>query len=299
MDSDSVHAFARANHGLIDRATVLSAGGSDSLIGNRIERGIWTPVHPGVYQLGIAPLTWHGRLRAATLAAGPLAALSHRSAAELWGMEGVQFPGIELTVPNAHLPIPDGVIVHRTRRRLDVDFVAGIPVTTAERTILDNAWILNAAVIEQLYDSSIRKGLTTPRAMGECLEEFGTKGVKGRFKLLAILDDRKEGGLLGSPAETRILRGMRRHGIPEPERQFMVILPDGSVAILDFAWPPPLKAVEVDGLAAHSTGMQLQHDLTRQNLLFDVGWRLRRFTGRAVYQNLDAVIADIARFLAA
>ena len=299
MDSESIQTFAMSNYGLVDRQTIHEAGGSDAFIRTRVDRGFWRPLYPGVYQVGHAPLGWNGRLRAATLAAGPLAVVSHRTAAQLWGLEGIVYPRIELTVPNAHLPVPDGILVHRTRRRLEGAVAQGIPVTTVERTILDSAWYLNISIIEQLYDSGIRQRLTTPLRMADCIDEFAKKGVRGRSKVISVLDDRRVGGLLGSPAETRILRKMRLAGIEEPERQFIVILPDGSVAVLDFAWPPPLKAVEIDGLAAHATARQLEDDLTRQNLLFEVGWKLRRFTGRAVRNQPDLVVAEIARFLAA
>ena len=299
MNMDAIEAFARSNYGLVDRQLVHESGGSDAFIRTRVDRGFWTPIHPGVYHVGLGNLSWHGRLRATTLAAGPGSLISHRTAAQLWGLEGIVYPRIEVTVPNGHLPVPEGVLVHRTRRAQEGTVVEGIPVTSVERTILDSAWYLAYPLIEQLYDSAVRQRLTTSVQMADCVGEFGKKGVRGRSKVLRVLDDRRHGGLLGSPAETRILRRMRLAGIEEPERQYVVHLADGTVAVLDFAWPRPVKAVEIDGLEAHSNAKQLEHDLTRQNLLFEIGWKLRRFTGRAVYRNPDFVVAEIARFLAA
>jgi very-short-patch-repair endonuclease len=88
-------------------------------------------------------------------------------------------------------------------------------------------------------------------------------------------------------------------GVEEPVRQFVVILPDGSTALLDFAWPHRLKAIEIDGLVAHATARQLELDLIRQNLLFEIGWQLRRFAARTVQRQPALVRADIAAFLAA
>jgi very-short-patch-repair endonuclease len=299
VDYEAVHGFAGLNYGLVDRLTVHQSGGTDEVIATLVERGHWTPIHPGVYRVGVTPLTWQGRLRAATLAAGPLAAVSHRTASQLWGLQGVPFAPIELTVPVAHLPTPGGVIVHRTRRPFEPMVVDAIPVTPVERSIVDSAAYLSTAAVEQLYDSAIRQKLTTPAKVVECLEVCCRMGIKGRSKVIRVLDGRRSGSPLGSPAETAILRRMRLAGIEEPERQFMLILPDGSVAILDFAWPRRVKAVEIDGLETHSTARQLEGDLVRQNLILEVGWQLRRFTGRMVIQHPKLVVAEIARFLAA
>ncbi|HKX74971.1 MAG TPA: type IV toxin-antitoxin system AbiEi family antitoxin domain-containing protein [Acidimicrobiia bacterium] len=298
MDDQAIYSFAADNYGLVDRATLLIHGGSDEMIRRRLDKGAWRQIHAGVYQVGVAPLPWRGQLRAATLAAGPLALVSHRTAAQLWDLEGVTFGPVELTVPVGHLPAPEGVLLHRTRRRMEGTTVDGIPVTTAERSILDSAWYVPTPAVEQLYDSGIRKGLLTPRRMAECLDEFGTKGVRGRSKVIAVLDGRRDGKPLGSPAETLILRHMRLAGLEEPERQYVLVLPDGTVAILDFAWPRRVKAVEIDGLAAHSSARQLELDLIRQNLIFEVGWQLRRFAARTVSRHPKLVVAEIAQFLA-
>lgn len=116
---------------------------------------------------------------------------------------------------------------------------------------------------------------------------------------MRVLDGRRVGAALGSPAETRTLRLIREAGFEEPERQFVVVLPDGSIAVVDFAWPPRLKAIEVDGLVAHASARQLEEDLLRQNLLFRAGWQLRRFAARTVQQHPALVRDEIARFLAA
>lgn len=299
VDLEPVHRFAAVNFGLVDRAAVLDASGSDDAIQRRLNNGTWRQVFPGVYLIGVAPLTWHGQLRAATLAAGRASVISHRSAAQLWGLEGVSYPKIELTVPYASRPLPDGIVVHRSRRAIVPRTVAGIPVTSAERAILDTAWFMPTPTIEHLYDSGIRQRLITAASMADCLGEFGTKGVRGRFKVIRVLDGRRVGAPLGSPAETRTLRLIREAGFEEPERQFVVALPDGSIAVVDFAWPPRRKAIEVDGLVAHATARQLEEDLQRQNLIFQAGWQLRRFAARTVQNNPALVRDDIARFLAA
>lgn len=200
MDLAAVHAFAAVNHGLVDRPTIQQYGCSDEAVAALVGAGHWTRIHAGVYRIGVTPLTWRGRLRAA---------ISHRTAAQLWGLQGISFAPIELTVPVGHLPTPGGAIVHRTRRPIEQGIVDAIPVVPVERAILDCAAYVPAATVEQLYDSGIRLRLTCPEKMAEYLYVHGTKGVKGRSKVLATLDGRRTGPALGSPVETFILRRMR------------------------------------------------------------------------------------------
>ncbi len=176
---------------------------------------------------------------------------------------------------------------------------AGIPATSPERAILDTAALMPTPTIETLYDSGVRKRIVTPESMADCLFVDGKKGVRGRGKVLAVLDGRRLGGALGSPAETAALRLIRDRGLEEPERQHVIILPDGTVAVVDFAWPRRWKIIEIDGLVAHSTARQLEEDLRRQNLLLELSWDLRRFPARAVLQHPRQIADEIARFLAA
>jgi hypothetical protein len=229
--------IAAANYSLVTRAQVVEAGGSDRVVSRRLGTGRWFEEHAGVYRTGPVPLDWNGRLRAATLAAGPLAMASHRSAALLHRLEGVSSAPIEITVPFGRLPVPEGVIVHRSRRQVDPVVVDAIPVTPPERTILDMAWSHPSSTVEIVYESAVRKKLTTPSMVAELVGLQGGWGVKGTRKLLKILDARRLGPPTGSPAETMLLRRMRAAGIEEPKCQHVVHLSDGTVAILDFALP--------------------------------------------------------------
>lgn len=292
-------AIAAANYSLVTRGQVFDAGGSDRVIACRLDAGRWFEEHSGVYRTGPVPLDWKGRLRAATLAAGPLAMASHRAAVVLLGLDGIQSAPIEITVPYGKRPEPHGVIVHRTRRPIEPIVVDAIPVTPPERATLDIAWSHPSSIVELVYESALRRGMTTPSLVADLVATQGGWGVRGTGKVLRILDARRPGPPTGSPAETMLLRRMRVGGIEEPVCQHIVHLPDGTVAIIDFAWPRLLKGVEVDGLEAHAAAHRLEADLRRQNLLFEVQWQLRRFSGRQITRHPDEVVDAIGRFLAA
>jgi very-short-patch-repair endonuclease len=288
---------AANNYGLTTRPRVLGLGGTDRMIATRLANQRWREVQVGVYLVGVTPLSWHGRLRAATLAGGEAAVASHRAAVMLWGLEGLNTGLLELTVPVGRGPVPVGVIVHRTRRTLPRAVVEGIPVTSVERTILDTASCVPPLVVETAFESAARRRLTTPHKMAICLAEQGGAGVRGRGVVVRLLDQRRPGRAAGSPAETLLAHRMRKAGIEEPVRQHAILLPDGSVAVVDFGWPGRRRAVEIDGLDAHSSAQALEYDLQRQNLIMQAVWSLRRFSARMVRRHPDQVVEEIIRLL--
>ena len=87
---------------------------------------------------------------AAVLASGHGAVLSHRSAAELWGIRKHGGPIAEVTTP-VWRPRVDGILRH-TSSPVPFDEVTerdGIPATTVPRTLLDLAAVLTPAALER------------------------------------------------------------------------------------------------------------------------------------------------------
>src|SRR5690606_7261596 len=78
--------IAARQHGVISVRQLHAAGLDSAAIARRVTRGLLHRIHRGVYAVGHRGLTARGRWKAATLACGEGAVLSHRSAAELWGM---------------------------------------------------------------------------------------------------------------------------------------------------------------------------------------------------------------------
>jgi hypothetical protein len=203
---------------------------------------------------------------------------------------------LELTVPFTKEPVPEGVMVHRTRRRLPREAVESVPITNVERTLLDLAAFLPPIVLEKAVTSAIHQRLTSVDMMALRLSQEGGRGVKGTRKLrktLALLDD----GITGSPSEVDLMSIMRTAPIPFPKCQFEITFPEGDHAYPDFAWPERRKCVEVDGFGAHGSPEALERDLIRQNRLLEMGWELRRFSARTVRRDPIGVLAEIIRFL--
>jgi very-short-patch-repair endonuclease len=291
-------ALAVPSGGFVLRPSLLDAGGTDAEIHRRTGDQAWQRLHPGLYLPGSVQLDWAGRLHAATLAAGSGAVSSRRAAWLVWELDGLASAPLELTVPYTHGPVPAGVIVHRTRRPIHATVRRGIPVTTVEQTLLDGAGCLPAWIVEKGVESALRRGLTSHGALVDFVERNGGRGVRGVRWFTSWLEERGDVEAARSGAETELLRGLRDAGIEAPVRQHRVPLLDGSVATVDIAWPWRRKGIEVDGLDTHASPDALDYDLERQNQLWDVGFELRRFSGRRVRRQLPKVVSAVQRFLA-
>lgn len=283
---------------LITRDEVFDLGGSDEMVMSRLESGLWTRVHPGVYQIDRRPLDWESRLLAAALACGPDARVSHRAALVLWGMDGVTYAPLEVTMPFGNLAVPDGVIVHRSRRPTPKREHRGIPVSGPERTILECSLYLPPITLGKALDSAIRLSLTTIDRMWLMLATEGGRGVKGTRRLKQVLNDRTHDTATDSGAEFELLYHMKRRGLPMPVLGFEIQTENGR-RIPDLAWPDRDKGVEVDGIDAHDSADKLDDDLTRQNDLMNLGLDIRRFSARQIRRDPQGVVDQISQFLEA
>ena len=149
--------LARRQHGVVGRAQLLALGLGQDAVDWRVRRRRLLTVHRGVYAVGHLSLTRNGRFMAAVLACGEGAALSHFSAAVLWGM--LQPRGQDVHVTAAKERKCRGVIVHRAP--LDGERVRrdGIVVTTPARTLVDLADVVSRRTLERAFDEAQYLGL--------------------------------------------------------------------------------------------------------------------------------------------
>jgi predicted transcriptional regulator of viral defense system len=104
-------------HGVITRSQALVTGLTTEQIRARLTSGRWQRVFRSVYATFNGPLPRQSVLWAAVLQAGPRAALSHESAAELIGLAEAPHPVVHVTVPSDRRvsPMP-GTKVHYASR---------------------------------------------------------------------------------------------------------------------------------------------------------------------------------------
>jgi very-short-patch-repair endonuclease len=233
-------------------------------------------MHQGrVYAVGQNPLSMRGRYLASVMACGPGAALSHRSAANLWGIRPSS-GRIEVTVPAVARVIKE-IRVHRTRMLHPQDFTAldGIPITSVARTLLDLAAILRPPDLEVAIDRAERSGLFDLNAVVDVLER--AKGKKGAATLKRVVAQYER-----STQRSELERAFKQllkpaHDIRTPS--FNALMEgETSTHEVDAVWQDEKLAVQLDGFEFHRTRRDREKDASSDADLELAGYRVMRLT---------------------
>lgn len=181
----AIRTLAERQHGVVAWRQLTEFGLGKDLIHERMASGQLVRIHRGVFAVGHGAISQRGRWFAAVFDAGPDAALSYGSAAALWGFRRSRGP-IEVTRVSGHRR-PHGIRVHQTRWLPSdhVEVEAAIPVTSIERTLLDQAERLNARQLERALVDADRSGRVRWGVLEQLVEEAnGRRGRKVMRRLI-------------------------------------------------------------------------------------------------------------------
>jgi hypothetical protein len=228
--------LAERQHGVVARHQILRLGIGRRAIGHRLECGRLHVLHRGVFAVGHRVLTREGGWMAAVLAIGPGAALSHRSAAAMWGLRVAAGARTDVTVarkPRARA----GIALHHAVLAPDeVTVVRGITVTTPPRTLLDLAGIVATRHLERAVNDAETLRLTDALSPEDLiLRHPRSRGVPALRRILA--DGRVGATVTRSELEDRFLAFVDRADLPRPEVNTSLALADSWVEV-DCLWPP-------------------------------------------------------------
>jgi len=248
----------------------------------------------GVYAVGWPRLTQKRRWMAAILACGDDAALSHCSAAALWGIGAEKGAQIEVSV-RRRCEHRRAEIRARSRPNLPADEIVlrdGIPVTRPARTLLDIATELSPNAIERAVNEADKRDLIDPGELRGALEGFGGEpGVRALRRLL----DRHTFSLSDSELELLFRPIAESVGLPPPRTKTRV-----NGFEVDFFWPDLDLIVETDGLRYHRTPSAQARDRLRDQAHAAAGMTALRFTHRQVKhepRHVRAVLSKTRRHL--
>ena len=286
-----IAALAERQHGTVARSQLLKLGMGRGAIARRLENGRLHVIHRGVYAVGHRSFTKRGRFMAAVLAGGPGAVLSHRSAAELWGLRQSSRGRIEITVATS-LRVRPGIDAHRATLALDeVTVHDGIPVTTVPRTLLDLAAVVPPAQVERAIHEAEVLRLWDPLSLADLLERH--PGARGTAAMREMIERAKQGlEVSRSELENRFLTLIAEKNLPRPQTNVLV---EGYE--VDCVWREQRLIVELDGHATHATREGFERDRARDRRLQAAGWRVVRITWRQLHDDPHAVAADLAALL--
>ena len=212
----------------------------------------------------------------AAILAAPGSVLSHRSAAQLWGLRDRGPAKPEVTAPiQVRKP---SLTCHRSaldpgektvRRR--------IPVTTVSRTLFDLAGAIGRGELEAAFDRAQLARRLDLAEIALLMERHPRR--PGAVTLRAILAARDTAPFTRSALEERFLALIRAERLPRPHVNALV---EGLE--VDFSWPDPRLVVELDGWAHHGGQAAFERDRVRDRRLTSAGWRVVRVT----WSQLDA-----------
>jgi very-short-patch-repair endonuclease len=277
--------LAERQHGVVSRGQLLELGLGKSAIGDWVKRGRLHGVHRGVYAVRYPTLTRNGHYMAAVLACGEGAALSHFSAAVLWGMLNEWGGAIHVT-SEARRRRP-GLVVHEAALGGgDVLKRAGIPVTAPARTLIDLADVAPRRTLERAIDEAEYLRL-------DCTGLAPRHGRRGSGTLSSVLAVHRPGSTrTRSELEEMFIRLCDQHGLPRPEVNLHI---EGHEC--DFVWRDQRLIVETDGAAAHSGERRRVRDLERDAELAAAGWRVIRITYERLLREPERVADQVGRAL--
>jgi very-short-patch-repair endonuclease len=255
--------------------------------------GFLNPRHHGVYIVGHLALAPYAEEAAAWLACGAGAALSHGSAAHLWGLLLGRRPQPEVTVIGRNPGRKDGIHIHRASHLPDRDLRTrhGLPVTSPARTVIDLASTdatdseLEAVIAEGRAVNLLRKG-----ELERTLREAGRRSGTGRLRELLAAEG--DPGITRSEGERILRRYLRAAALAQPvtNRRIGKWEPD-------FLWPAERVIVELDSWKFHQHRRAFERDRRKDMALRDAGYTVIRITGRQLKEEPLLVIAHIARAL--
>ena len=276
----------RRQNGFVTRQQLLALGLPAKAVDWRVTSGRYVAVYHGVYAEGVAREDPVGRASAGVLACGPDAALSHGSAASLWGFaERWTFP-LEVTTKGKRTR--PGILTHRCRLLTPRDITRhwAIPVTTPARTVLDVAPRLTTRQLTRLVNDALRTRDLRPAALQDVLQ-------RNRYhpgaKLLTPFAE-NQSNPTNSDFEDEFLAFTAKYGLPTPQINVKI---NGRQA--DAYFPEHHLIVECDGWEFHKDRAAFEDDRERDAENLRHGTPTVRVTKRRLRTHLTARPSDCTR----
>jgi Transcriptional regulator, AbiEi antitoxin/Protein of unknown function (DUF559) len=292
--------LADEQSGLASLAQVEDRGLGARGASHRAASGRLHRVHRGVYAVGHRSIGRAGALRAAVLACGEGAVVSHGTAAAMWGLWNRWPVLVDVIVPCEAGRKIDGIRAHRCRypHPEEVTMRGGVPCTTPARTLVDNAGTYGRPRLQRFVEEALVRKLLDFGALDLAMHR--AKGRRGIRALDAIAERWRmpsgEAPDVRSVFEARILPPLVAIGFDWPECNRTLKI-GGEKFIADFYWPQQRLLVETDGEATHGTPVAFSGDRRRDQVLMSEGYRATRVTWAHMRDELTETIRRIRKTL--
>jgi very-short-patch-repair endonuclease len=283
--------IAGAQDNVIGREQLIAVGLGRGAIEHRVRAHWMQRMHQGVYLIGPAAPTRMARARAAAIACGDEAVISHRSAAGLHGLLAELGGEIDVTVVGRNAHRQAGIRLHRVSRMASQDVVtmSGLRITSIARTVCDLAATEPHGDVMHVFQEALYRRVLTPRALAAVLAREPRR--KGAPVIQGLIDDPR---MTRSDRERLLLRLIDRGQLPKPLTNVRL-----HGYLVDVLWPAEKLIVEFDGWRGHGHRLAFEKDRKRDQVLLAAGYRVLRVTDRQLKEEPLAVLARIAQALRA
>jgi hypothetical protein len=286
--------LATRQHGVVSRRQLSTLGFGRKAIEAALAEGRLGSIHEEVFAVGHMRVPRRGYWWAAVLAYGPGAALSHQSAAVLWGLRRHRRGPIHVTAARGRQGIRrrQGIWIHRCKLRPEEATVhEGIPVTPVARTLFDFAEVAPYQELKRAAEAADRGNLLRLRELeSSCERGRGRRALRPVRRLLIELGAPAEGR---SPLEIRFAEFVREHGLPAPAQNVHVLGHE-----VDALWPAAKLVVELDSWEHHGHRAAFERDRARDPKLLLAGYRTIRITHRRLDVEARQITEELRVLLA-
>jgi len=280
FDADVLQLFA-AQHGVASTRQLHDLGIGRSRIQRARRSGLVVPMTSSVLRIASSPETFRARCMAVQLHLDGVGFLSGWTAGRLRGLRRMPTSTIHYTVPaDIRTPLPDFVALHRSRwydARRDREVLDPFVVAVPTRMLFGLAAAFNQHRFRLAAEDAWHLGLTTPIEMADYLERHRCRGKDGVRTIEQWLEHAlAQRRPAQSGLEQALLEALTRVGLPRPQRQHPLVLPNAETIHLDVAWPEIRLAIEPGATWWHGGDARQRRDQQRDLACGELGWQVFR-----------------------
>lgn len=262
---------------------------------NRMLEGArFVRMHHGIYRARETEPTFELGLQAARLALPSGVAVSHVTSLRLRGFEIGSLRPLHFATNGRVQRVPDGVVLHRYRHRLELEMFQGQVVLPVARTFVDVATQLDDKRLLRVGDWLVAEGLVDLDDLHWFCLDSHLDGVR---RARRVVKQVRRG--VASPMESDLRWWLHRGDLPEPEINADIHDRHGRwLAKGDLVFREQRVLVEYNGWQHERDARQRQWDHLRREQLEAAGWRVLVVTAIDL-EKPWTVIARIRQALAA
>ncbi len=274
--------------GIVTRGDLVELGLGRGAIQSRVRRGLLHRHHEGVYGWGARDDGPWTRARAAVVASGDGAFISHHSALGLHAIGRHPAGPVDVTVV-ARQVRRDGIRGHEAAElhHHDIRQLRGLSVSTPARALLEVAADLTEDELAAAVERAQVKRLVRKRELEAAIARAGRR--KGVGALRALINE----PFTRSKAERLVVKLTRAARLPAPA--FNALAEGYEVDVL---WRAERVVLEFDSYQFHATRAAFERDRNKTAALTRGRYTVLRATWSELTRQSHALVARIAEALA-